>query len=49
MGFSRGSRFYNHDEQPVRPIDGALVWDLSWPDSAFLGFTTPIAVLYALR
>ena len=47
-----GNTLYNYGEVPrLREVtgDGALVWDLAWSDSAFLGFTTPIADLYALR
>jgi hypothetical protein len=47
-----GNTLYNYGQVPrVREVtsDGTLVWDLAWPDSAFLGFTTPIADLYALR
>ena len=49
---ANGNTLYNYGQVPrVREVasDGTLVWDLAWPESAFLGFTTPIADLYALR
>ena len=47
-----GNTLYNYGQVArVREVtsDGELVWDLNWPTSAFLGLTTPIADLYALR
>ena len=47
-----GTTLYNYG-QVARVLEvtsaGELVWDLAWPTSAFLGLTTPIADLYALR
>ena len=49
---ANGNTLYNYG-QVARVLEvtstGELVWDVAWPSSAFVGLTTPISDLYALR